>query len=84
MARVIKIIPNTPRQATRIHSVVDNNGSDVGPKLESWERKRKKSLKARKSTRALLIYYCKEHTTNGWFPELFPRKVGTMKNDGPS
>ena len=46
MVRVIKMSPNTPRQATRIHSVVDNNGSDgddvdAGPKLESCERKGK-------------------------------------------
>ena len=44
MVRVIKMSPNTPRQATRIHSVVDNDGSDAGvvvdagPKLESCER----------------------------------------------
>lgn len=30
MVRVIKMSPNTPRQATRIHSVVDN-GSGVEP-----------------------------------------------------
>lgn len=49
MVRVIKMSPNTPRQATRIHSVVDNDGSDgdagvvvdAGPKLESCERKGK-------------------------------------------
>ena len=40
---MIKMSPNTPRQATRIHSVVDKNlsVSDVGPKLENCERKGK-------------------------------------------